>query len=92
MQEVYRNGALGEIIDFSNEALVESLKKDQVDHVRIFNKETGNKIGLNQVDEKTIEDIVERKLLEHEQREKLRSDYKILTSEFDRIKHNSGRG
>ncbi len=46
MQEVYRNGSSGEIEDFNFEDLQKSLENKNVDHVKVFNRETDGKIEI----------------------------------------------
>ncbi len=44
MQEVYKNGMTGEAIKFELDKLKKSLENPEVDHVKVFDKEKGNKL------------------------------------------------
>ena len=84
MQEVYRDGTLGAVKDFSAEELKQALMNAQVDHVRVFERDNGNKVGIPEISEMTLDNAIDRKLQEREERKKLKEQYKILTREFDR--------
>ena len=84
MQEVYRDGTLGVVKDFSAEELKQALLNSQVDHVRIFERDNGNKVGIQEISEMALDNTIDRKLKEREERKKLKEQYKVLTMEFDR--------
>lgn len=84
MQEVYRDGSLGEVKDFAMEELKQALLNSQVDHVRVFERDNGNKVGIPEISEMALDNAIDRKLQEREEKKKLKEHYKILTREFDR--------
>jgi len=84
MQEVYRDGSLGVVKDFSAEELKQALMNAQVDHVRVFERDNGNKVGIPEISEIALEQAIEKKLKERDERKELKEQYKILTREFDR--------
>ncbi len=67
MQEVYIDGSLGETKGFDVGALRKSLEDLNVDHVRVFNQETGGQIQVEINDLKSmIVEAVEVALKKHE--------------------------
>ena len=84
MQEVYRDGSLGTVKDFSAEELKQAFMNAQVDHVRVFERDNGNKVGIPEMSEMALDNAIDRKLQEREEKIKLKEQYKILTREFDR--------
>jgi hypothetical protein len=62
MQTVYKDGSVGMGMIF-NEILLSSLIQDPaVDHVRVFNLDGGNKIGIPQIEDSVLEAMVEKKI------------------------------
>ena len=84
MQSVYKDGSLGKIEDYELTRFQQLLNNPQIDHVRVFDKATGGKIGLPQIEEKEIERMIDTKFSEREKKSNLMQDYKILTAEFDK--------
>jgi len=54
MRDVYKDGSMGEIRDLDFNELQKSLEDVKVDHVRVFNRETGGQIQIEINDLKTI--------------------------------------
>lgn len=50
MQNVYHDGSVGEIKDFGLIELQKSLKDLNVDHVKVFNRETGGQVEIEMHD------------------------------------------
>jgi len=46
MRDVYKDGSMGEIRDLDFNELQKSLEDVKVDHVRVFNRETGGQIQI----------------------------------------------
>jgi hypothetical protein len=85
MQEVYKDGTLGKEKDLNDyKELLEALKNQNVDHIRVFEKDKGNKVSIPEIQESMIEKIVEKKLEEREKIKNVQEEYKYLTREFDR--------
>jgi uncharacterized protein involved in exopolysaccharide biosynthesis len=85
MQEVYKDGTLGKEKDLNDyKELLEALKNQNVDHIRVFEKEKGNKVGIAEIQEAMIKKIVEKKLGEREKIKNVQEEYEYLTREFDR--------
>lgn len=84
MQEVFKDGRLGDVKDFELELMKKLIKQENVDHVRVFAKE-GNKVGIENIISKQLEEKIDRmidtKLDEREMKTKLLQDYKELTGE-----------
>jgi hypothetical protein len=84
MQEVYRDGTLGQVLSYDSGVLAELIKKYNVDHVRVFEIDNGNNVGIPQIEEAVIDQALERKLKDRDDKKRMEEQYKILTSEFDR--------
>ena len=84
MQEVYRDGRIGQVKDFTVDELKQALLNAQVDHVRVFERDSGNQVGIQEISEMALDSAIDRKLQEREDRKKLKEQYKILTGEFNR--------
>lgn len=54
MQEVYNDGTLGKIRDLDLERLQDFLSDPNVDHVRVFNRETGGQVQVEINDLKSM--------------------------------------
>jgi hypothetical protein len=83
MQPVYKDGSLGRTEDYELERFAQLLGRQDIDHIRIFDKETGGKVGLPQIEEKELERMIDAKFTEREKKSTLMQDYKLLTAEFD---------
>lgn len=86
MQEVYNDGTTGQERDFDKDEMLRLLseKNSQIDHFRVFEKEKGNKVGLPQIEEKKLEDLIDKKLDEREKRKEMLAEYERLKAEFDK--------
>jgi len=63
MQKVYKDGSLGEKELYNTEILEKWVKLLEVDHVRVFaDVEDKNKIGIDDIITKTVEDNVMKKV------------------------------
>ena len=77
MQDVYKNGSMGEIRNLDFNELKKSLENSEVDHVRVFDRETGGQIHIEINDLKTmIADAVGEALKKRE----IMQQYKRLTA------------
>ena len=83
MQPVYRVGSLGRTEDYELERFTQLLGRQDIDHIRIFDKENGGKVGLPQIEGKELERMIDAKFTEKEKKSTLMQDYKLLTAEFD---------
>ena len=54
MQPVFKDGALGTIEPFSVERVETLLKHVNIDHVRVFNQDSGNNVGLDSIEEQNL--------------------------------------
>lgn len=84
MQVVYSDGSLGIVQEFEETILKQLLSNTIVDHVRVFNIDNGNKVGVPVIEEKVLEILIEKKLEERSKKIALYQDYTRLTAEFDR--------
>lgn len=84
MQPVYRDGSLGKIEDYELERFAQLMNRPDIDHIRIFDKDSGGKVGLPQIEERELERIIDAKFTEREKKSTLMQDYKLLTAEFDK--------
>lgn len=88
MQEVSLDGIMGQLEDFDMEKLKESLLKPTVDHVRVFNKETGGKVIMIETEQlkriiiEAVNTAFEKRDIEY-QYEKLTKKTDILLSKGD---------
>ena len=78
MQEVFKNGQLGIVQDFDADKLIELLKNEQIDHMRVFEKETGNQVGLSQIEEKDIDNKIAKEVTYQLERRSIMADFQAL--------------
>jgi len=87
MQQVFTNGSLGAARPFDPELLEKLLQDKNVDHVRLFDLERGNKVGIPEIEEKniemTVERIVDEKLKDRAMVEKQHRELEILVKQFN---------
>ena len=81
MQEVYKDGEMGEVEDFSIEKLQESLKKAEVDSVRVFDKKTEDKTTTIKVTETTVKALLKA----IGEAKSLKMEVAIVKSEYSNI-------
>ena len=86
MQEVYRNGSAGREREFDAEEIRRLLaeKENQIDHFRVFTKDTGNKVGIPEISEQKLSEMIDLKLNERDKRTEMFRGFEMLKAEFDR--------
>ena len=75
MQEVYRDGTLGEIKDFDVKEMEKALLNSEVDHVRVFNRETGGQI---QIEVNDLQDMLANAVVAGLKRWEIMRQYEIV--------------
>jgi len=87
MQQVFTNGQLGAEMQFDPELLAKFIQDKNVDHVRLFDLERGNKVGIPEIEEKniemTVERIVDEKLKDRAIIEKQHRELEVLVKQFN---------
>lgn len=89
MRAVFKDGTLGDIKDFDSDLMNELLTKQNIDHMRIFNRDNGGQVGIIDIEneqlESRIQDIIVRKFDERfkeiERRQNIFTEYEKLTNE-----------
>jgi len=76
MQEVYKSGERGEVQDFDLGVLEKALSNPAVDHVRVFDKETGGRID---VEASSLKQMIVDAVGEALAKQKIMDDYGRLT-------------
>ena len=87
MQQVFTDGSLGAVRPFDPELLEKFIQDKNVDHVKLFDLEHGNKVGIPEIEEKniemTVERIVDKKLKDRAMVEKQQRELELLVKQFN---------
>ena len=85
MQSVYRDGTLGEQKDFDLEGMQKLLADMSIDHVRVFEKTCGGKVGIIDIEntqlDARISELVIEKVAASEAKRQIFDDYEKLTGQ-----------
>jgi len=87
MQPVFKDGVLGTIEPFSVERVETLLKHVNIDHVRVFNQDSGNNVGLDSIEEQNLKTKINAlvdKRLEEQKWKVTERGLLQLTVEFDK--------
>lgn len=86
MQEVYKDGSMGRERDFDADEIKRLLeeKNNQIDHFRVFVKDSGNKVGIPEISENKLSEMIDLKLNERDKRAEMFRGFEMLKAEFDR--------
>jgi len=83
MQQIFKDGSAGKTAEYEPSLLERWIDSGDVDHVRVFDKESGNKLSVAEIEESELERRIEKAVVKNLSKRSQEQELIDLMSSFN---------